>query len=91
MPNIKSAKKRVLVNNRRKVENRSLKSELSSTIRKFRNLINTDPEKANATFSQTVSVIDSAVAHGIITKNSANNKKSKLAIALNKANKTVAE
>ena len=91
MPNIKSAKKRVLVNNRKRNENRPLKSELSTAIRKFREALATDVAKANAIFSETVSVIDSAVAHGIITKNSANNKKSRLAIALNKANNTVAE
>ncbi|MBQ7308349.1 MAG: 30S ribosomal protein S20 [Clostridia bacterium] len=91
MPNIKSAKKRVLVNNRKRNENRPLKSELSTAIRKFREALATDVEKANAIFAETVSVIDSAVAHGIITKNSANNKKSRLAIALNKANNTVAE
>lgn len=85
MPNIKSAKKRVLVNNRRKVENRPLKSELNTTIRKFREALATDPAKAREMFDATISTIDSAVAHGIITKNCANNKKSKLAKALNKA------
>ena len=85
MPNIKSAKKRVLVNSRKTMENRSLKSEMNTAIRKFREAVSENPEKATQMMSETVSIIDSAVNHGVITKNSANNKKSKLALALNKA------
>ena len=36
MPNIKSAKKRVLVNKRQKAENRLVKAALSTEIKKFR-------------------------------------------------------
>ena len=91
MPNIKSAKKRVLVNDRRKVENRGKKSELNTVIRKFREAVNKEPKKAATMLDETVSKIDSAVNHGVITKNSANNKKSKLANALNKALATINE
>ena len=91
MPNIKSAKKRVIVNDRRKVENRTLKSRMNTAIRKFREAVLEDPKKAADMMSETVSIIDSAVNHGVITKNSANNKKSRLAIALNKAMATTNE
>ena len=85
MPNIKSAKKRVLVSDKKNARNKALKSELNTSIRKFRETVAENPEKANACYSETVSVIDSAVSHGIIHKNNANRKKSRLATLMNKA------
>ena len=80
MPNIKSAKKRVLVTEKKTRQNKAIKSALKTSIKKFLNAVNTgDKETANALYPETVSAIDSAVTKGILHKNNANNKKAKLA------------
>ena len=80
MPNIKSAKKRVLVTEKKALQNKAIKSALKTSIKKFLNAVSVgDKETANALYSETVSAIDSAVTKGILHKNNANNKKAKLA------------
>ena len=80
MPNIKSAKKRVLVTEKKTRQNKAVKSALKTSIKKFLNAANTgDKETANALYPETVSAIDSAVTKGILHKNNANNQKAKLA------------
>ena len=86
MPNIKSAIKRVSVLERRKEENRALKSKLATAIKKFKATVASgDLEKANGMYAETVSIIDSSCAKGIIAKNNADRKKARLAVMLNKA------
>ncbi len=86
MPNIKSAIKRVSVNGKRALENRGVKSEMLSTVKKYNALISAGKlEEAKAEYSHVVSVIDGAVTKGIIKKENADRKKSRLALALNKA------
>ena len=80
MPNIKSAKKRVLVTEKKTEENRAIKSALKTQIKKFLAAVNAgDKEQAAALYPVTVSAIDSSVSKGILHKNNAANKKSKLA------------
>ncbi|MDE6410991.1 MAG: 30S ribosomal protein S20 [Clostridia bacterium] len=80
MPNIKSAKKRVLVTEKKTLQNKAIKSALKTSIKKFLNAVNAgDKDTANALYPETVSAIDSAVTKGILHKNNANNKKAKLA------------
>ena len=79
MPNIKSAKKRVLVNAKKANINKSEKSEVKTYIKNFNLLLdNGNLEEAEKVLSKTVSVIDKAVTKGIFTKNTAANKKSGL-------------
>jgi len=85
MPNIKSAIKRVNVNKSKNETNRVHKSELATYIKKFKNLCATDVESAKAEYSNAVSVIDSACSKGVIDKNNADRKKSRLALLLNKS------
>ena len=85
MPNIKSAIKRVKVNETKKDNNRVQKSELNTYIKNFKNLCATDAKKAEAEYATVVSVIDSACSKGIINKNNADRKKSRLALLLNKS------
>ena len=88
MPNIKSAIKRVSVNGKRAEQNRGVKSEMLSTVRKYKALIaNGKIEEAKAEYSHIVSVVDGAVTKGIIKKETADRKKSRLAIMLDKASK----
>lgn len=80
MPNIKSAKKRVLVTAKKTSENKALKTALKTQIKKFLAAVNAgDKELAEKLYPETVSAIDSAVTKGILHKNNANNKKAKLA------------
>lgn len=80
MPNIKSAKKRVLVTEKKTAENKAIKSALKTTIKKFLAAVNEgDKEQATALYPETVSAIDSAASKGILHKNNAANKKAKLA------------
>ena len=84
MPNIKSAKKRVVVNDKKNLENRMVKSTVKTAIRKYNDaLASGDVAAAEKLLPETVSVIDSAVSKGILHKNNAANKKSALAKNLN--------
>lgn len=80
MPNIKSAKKRVLVAEKKAAANKAIKSQMKTQIKKFLATVEAgDKEEAKKVYSETVSVIDSTASKGIIHKNCANNKKAKLA------------
>ncbi len=80
MANIKSAKKRVLVTEKKTLENKAVKSALKTQIKKFLAAVETgNKEQAAALYPETVSAIDSAVTKGILHKNNAANKKAKLA------------
>lgn len=80
MPNIKSAKKRVLVIDKKTQQNKMIKSALKTQIKKFMAAVAAgDKESANALYPETVSAIDSAASKGLIHKNNAANKKAKLA------------
>ena len=84
MPNIKSAKKRVLVIEKKTQQNKAVKSALKTQIKKFLASVNAgDKEEATKLYPETVSAIDSAVTKGILHKNNAANKKAKLAKKLN--------
>ena len=86
MPNIKSAKKRVLVINKKHEENRIIKSQLKTALKKFNAAVDAnDIALAEQLLPATVSEIDSACTKGIIHKNNAANKKAKIANKLNKA------
>ena len=80
MPNIKSAEKRVLVTEKKTLENKAVKSALKTQIKKFLAAVDAgNKEQAEYLYPETVSAIDSAVTKGILHKNNAANKKAKLA------------
>ena len=80
MPNIKSAKKRVLVTEKKSMQNKAIKSALKTQIKKFLAAVGAgDKETANKLYPETVSAIDTAASKGILHKNNAANKKAKLA------------
>ena len=86
MPNIKSAKKRVLVNAKKTEQNKAIRSEVRTEIKKVDLLIKENKlEEAKAALSNAFSVIDSACGKNIYHANNAANKKSKLASKLDKA------
>jgi small subunit ribosomal protein S20 len=84
MPNIKSAKKRVLVIEKKTQENKNVKSALRTQVKKFNAAVSAgEKEEAQKLYSETVSALDSAASKGVIHKNNADNKKAKLAKKLN--------
>lgn len=85
MPNIKSAKKRVKVSEKKNLRNRVVKSGVRTAVKKFDAAVATDAASAAAVLSDTTSAIDKAAAKGVMHKNAANRKKARLAKRLDKA------
>ena len=85
MANIKSQKKRVLTNEKRRVRNKSVRSATRTEIRKFREAVESgDKAAAEAQLRVASRKLDKAVTKGVFHRNSAANKKSNMARALNK-------
>lgn len=85
MPNNKSAIKRVKTNLKRAERNKSVKSVLKTSIRRFQEALDSDNiEAAKTALVRVIKVIDKAVVHGVIHKNNASRKKSRLARMLNR-------
>lgn len=85
MPNIKSAKKRVKVIEKKTLINLSHKTALKTAIKKFEKAAQSgDKENVQALFNDAVKKLDKAVSQGILHKNNAARKKSQLALKLAK-------
>ncbi len=85
MPNIKSAKKRVKVIEKKTAINTARKTALKTAIKKFEAaVVAADKAAATPLFNDAVKKLDQAVAHGIVHKNKAARKKSQLAVKLAK-------
>ena len=86
MPNIKSAKKRVSIIEKKTLRNNMVKSEYKSAVKKFEEAISaSNIEEAKSLFVIATKKIDQACTKGIIVKNTAARKKSNLAKKLNTA------
>jgi small subunit ribosomal protein S20 len=78
--NIKSQIKRNKTNEKARLRNKAVKSELKTAIRRTREAVATgDVEKATAAARSAAKKLDKAVSKGVIHKNQAANKKSALA------------
>ena len=85
MPNIKSAKKRVLISKAENERNKAAKSALKTVVKKFDAAIAAgDKEQADGAFKAAVKSVDKAVKKGILHKNTAARKKSSMAVKMNK-------
>ena len=84
LPNIKSAKKRVLVNETKAALNKAAKSNLKTTLKKFDAAVaEGNRSEADSAYKLAVKTVDKAAAKGLIHKNKAANKKSQLTVKLN--------
>lgn len=84
MPNIKSAKKRVLVAAARNAKNKADKSELRTSIKNFDAAVQAaDKSAAAEAYTVAVKKIDRAATNNLIHKNNASRKKSSLTLKLN--------
>ena len=80
MANIKSAIKRVGVTEKQNLNNRMVKSQIKTSIRRFEDALKAeDAAAADTAYLAAVSTVDSAVGKGVIHKNAANRKKAQLA------------
>ncbi len=85
MANIKSAKKRILVNRTKAARNKSIKSSVKTAIKKVYTAIEAkDAEAAKEALKNATVAIDKATTKGIYHKNNAARKVSRLAKAVNK-------
>ena len=85
MPNIKSAKKRVLVNKTKAAQNKAAKSELKTAIKKFEvAAAEGNRTEADGAYKVAVKKVDQAVAKGVLHKNTAAHRKSAMTLKLNK-------
>jgi small subunit ribosomal protein S20 len=83
--NIKSQEKRIKTNERRRLRNQSVKSSLRTAVRGLREAIDAgEKDKAGELLVVTNRKLDKAASAGVIHKNQAANKKSALALAVNK-------
>ena len=83
MANIKSQIKRIRTNEKARLRNKAVKSELKTYVRRVREAVaGGDAEKANEALTAASRKLDKAVSKGVIHANQAANKKSSLAKAV---------
>jgi len=85
MPNIKSAKKRMLTSEAAHKRNKAVRTRVTSIRRSFMEAIETkDAEKSNSIYKTYCSVLDKAAKGGVIKKNTAVRRKTRAAEQLRK-------
>ena len=85
MANIKSAKKRILVIDKKTLRNKMIKSKVKTVIKKVEAAIAAgDKEAAQANLLVAISEINKAASKGVYHKNNASRKVSRLTAAVNK-------
>ena len=87
MPNIRSAQKRMRQEEKRRLRNRSVKSEVRTAVTKARNAIVADPAEPQTeeAIRTAIRELDSAVSKGVLHRNNAARRKSRLMARLHKA------
>ncbi|MFA7658591.1 MAG: 30S ribosomal protein S20 [Candidatus Gastranaerophilaceae bacterium] len=85
MANIKSSKKRILTSEKNAERNLAFRSSIKTALKKALELgKGEDKEALSAAVSKVYQLCDKAVVKGILHKNTAARKKSRLSLALNK-------
>lgn len=86
MPNTKQAKKRMRITAKRTARNRRVKSMVKTAIRRFRDALEQgNLEEAGLKLAYAAKLLDKAASKGVLHKNAAARKKSRLALRYNKA------
>ena len=89
MPNIKQQAKRMRQAEKRRLRNKSRKSEVRTYIRNFNTALQRgDREECEAYLHHAVRSLDKAVSDGVIHKNNAANKKSRMMHKFNQSFET---
>jgi len=85
LPNIKSAKKRVLVSQTKAKQNKAERSALRTHIKKFDAAVaEGNRSQADIAYKVAVKAVDKAAAKGLLHRNNAANKKSAMTLKLNR-------
>jgi len=85
MPNNAAAEKRMRQEQKRRLHNRSIKSLVRTQITKARNAISAGDENSEEAVRKAVSELDRAAKKGVIHRNNAARRKSRLMKRLNAA------
>ena len=84
MANIKSAKKRILVNRTKAARNKAIRSAVKTSIKKVEAAVaQNDKEAANAALANAISTISKATSKRVYHKNNCSRKISRLTKAVN--------
>ncbi len=87
MPNIKSAKKRVLVAEKKALQNKAVRSNLKTTLKKADAAVASGAADSSAAIKLAIKKVDQAAAKNLLHKNTAAHKKSALMKKLAAASK----
>lgn len=87
MPNIQSAKKRMRQEEKRRAHNRTVKSTVRTAVTRARSAITTgaDEPQTEEAIRSAISELDSAVSKGVLHRNNAARRKSRLMARLHAA------
>lgn len=86
MPNTKSAERRMRNSQRKHLHNRSVISRLRGLEKNYRQLVATGKkDEATKALGGVNSALDKAVKSGVVHRATANRRKSRLALAINRA------
>ncbi len=84
MPNHRSALKRLRQSEKRRLRNKAVKSAIKTAIKKVRVAIEEGkPEEARALLGTAVRLLDRAVTKGVLHRNNASRRISRLTVAVN--------
>lgn len=84
MPITKSAKKALRVSGRKKAVNDQKKKVMKEVIKKIKKTAKTSKDEAKKMLNEAYAIIDKAAKRGVIKKNNASRKKSRITKMLNK-------
>ena len=85
MANLKASKKAIITSRKRRLRNQAVRSAIKTYVKKTRSAIDGGAEEGTTLLQTTSSLVDKAAKKGIIHKNAANRRKSRLARRLNAA------
>jgi len=78
MANIKSAEKRALIGERNRLRNKGIKTGLKTVEKKLNIALESNDKASEQILNEAVQNFDKAAGKGVISKNAANRKKSKM-------------
>ncbi len=84
MPNIKSAKKRVKIIEKKTAQNRATKKAYKEAVKAFEAAVKENSKEKDELYKKAVSLVDKAWSKGVLARNTASRKKASLAKMLNK-------
>ncbi len=76
MANIKSQKKRILTNEKSRLANKQIKSQIKTIIKKYKVALHAKTEDVQELKNQAISLIDKSLTKGVYHKNKTNHLKS---------------